>query len=739
MKLISLKAKNFKKLSDFECNFQDGLNVIVGENAQGKTTLLQAIEAALFGPTVVPGKKENIPTWGQTKFTLTLTFVTHEATSPEDDWYYSLTRTGTTAKLERFGYGEEELLANGNTPVTKYIEELLGLTAKDYNLFMQSKQGETAGVLTFGASALNQKVEEFAGVSLIDAIQRRANELSATAKASSEALVVDEEYMDDTSVKLYAAENSHAVAVSTYENAQDVVANYQALIAVQPAVSSEALSKAQREAMRAASSLREAKADYERAIGGSAAADQAVIDAGSAVVVGDLTEAVKVARSELATARSNLSELNEKLSSAINAEAQLEQAQHDLSECPDVSDALAVAATNSITAGSNLEAAQGSLAAARATLKNLRLLEEGAACPTCGTQLSEHDPKALSAEISAAESVVSAATEVLTAARTAGSIATAALSNLNRDQSKRATLATAVEKWMGKTTDKWVIAEDAALAKVFEQRVETLVSSVADTQAQINSGEETNARCNKATTAAIKARSELDTAKALLATLEALPVVVITDVEIDTAAQAEATYRTEVSTWNTGKVAVTHTAQLAKSELTSATTALESADALVKSLEKQAAAARVASEESALASRLARFLRDRRQSYLQQVWDTVMAAASKQVKMATANLITQVAYAGGEFQFEEDGVMAPVTSASGAQKAHIGTAVRIGLARALYGSNSLLILDEPTESMSERNALGLSASLVGAAKQTLLITHREQDQSLAANIIQLGA
>jgi ABC-type transport system involved in cytochrome bd biosynthesis fused ATPase/permease subunit len=117
----------------------------------------------------------------------------------------------------------------------------------------------------------------------------------------------------------------------------------------------------------------------------------------------------------------------------------------------------------------------------------------------------------------------------------------------------------------------------------------------------------------------------------------------------------------------------------------------------------------------------------------------VMAAASKQVKMATANLITQVAYAGGEFQFEEDGVMAPVTSASGAQKAHIGTAVRIGLARALYGSNSLLILDEPTESMSERNALGLSASLVGAAKQTLLITHREQDQSLAANIIQLGA
>lgn len=57
MKLISLTAKNFKKLSDFECQFQDGLNVIVGENAQGKSTLLQAIEACLFGVTVVLARK----------------------------------------------------------------------------------------------------------------------------------------------------------------------------------------------------------------------------------------------------------------------------------------------------------------------------------------------------------------------------------------------------------------------------------------------------------------------------------------------------------------------------------------------------------------------------------------------------------------------------------------------------------------------------------------------------------
>ncbi|MNG17051.1 cysteine/glutathione ABC transporter membrane/ATP-binding component [compost metagenome] len=82
--------------------------------------------------------------------------------------------------------------------------------------------------------------------------------------------------------------------------------------------------------------------------------------------------------------------------------------------------------------------------------------------------------------------------------------------------------------------------------------------------------------------------------------------------------------------------------------------------------------------------------------------------------------------------------MAPTSSASGAQKGFIGTSLRIGLARALYGSDSLLIFDEPTESCSERNASGMTGMLAASAKQTLLITHRETDQALAENIINVG-
>ena len=138
-------------------------------------------------------------------------------------------------------------------------------------------------------------------------------------------------------------------------------------------------------------------------------------------------------------------------------------------------------------------------------------------------------------------------------------------------------------------------------------------------------------------------------------------------------------------------------------------------------------------------SRLVRFLRDKRQAYLQDVWTTVLGMASKLVKEATAGEITRITNDEGEFMYEEAGVLAPVSgSASGAQKAAIGVSLRIALARCLYGSESPLIFDEPTAECSERNASGLAATLATCAAQVLLITHRENDQGLAEHIINVG-
>jgi len=86
--------------------------------------------------------------------------------------------------------------------------------------------------------------------------------------------------------------------------------------------------------------------------------------------------------------------------------------------------------------------------------------------------------------------------------------------------------------------------------------------------------------------------------------------------------------------------------------------------------------------------------------------------------------------------FCEDGQFAPVTSASGAQRGFIGVAARIGLSQALRVSCPVLVLDEPTESMSEANALRLSGALLSHG-QIIVITHRMSDSYTASNVIEL--
>src|SRR5678815_2262625 len=192
MQLIKLKTKNFKRLEKGEFNFTKGLNFILGDNGAGKSTLLRAISTALFGVQMLPGLPEDIPTRGQTTWELELTY-SHKGVE------YVVKRTKSSAKVEANG----ELVASGNTPTTKYLEDLLSLTAKDYNLLIHSRQGETAYVLNFGAAALQRKVEEFAGAEAVELITKKASLRSRTDAAAAQSLsVMTEDELTQTTDKM---------------------------------------------------------------------------------------------------------------------------------------------------------------------------------------------------------------------------------------------------------------------------------------------------------------------------------------------------------------------------------------------------------------------------------------------------------------------------------------------------------------------------------------------------------
>lgn len=742
MQLVSIETTNFKKLRRFKAEFTGGLNVIVGDNAQGKTTLLQAIECALYGSTVVPGKKDKIPTWGQSSWKVVLLFAFGEEE-------YRLTRSKSTAKLER----GDELVANGNTPVTAEIAELLDLDAKDYNLFMQSKQGETSGVLTFGAAALNRKVEAFAGISLIDRVQSLAQEEFRTAKAKAEALEVDQEKIDEAKQEVTALGDA---ALDLEKDVKEAQEELDALPRVDDLEKPEGdpdvlegrlrkINQLRGRQERAELEVKHAEQRYQDALQRFEELDEP--KAGE-----DLEEQVKTLRGRMKDAVAEVNRLQRELNLQEQLWVDLEKAEKAMDDCTpedEITSALDHELEQQTARHDERRAEQHRVVEINQQIKQLKSLRDDANCPTCGTKLSEHDPEKLAEEIEQLEAEKekhNRAWDELTGACQAIDEQVKKLQDgLSKGQAAEEKVDELRERLVGKdvnlqTAESPVEAQLSSAKEVYERLLAekaNLEHSLDLNEGQWRQYRRAQKAVNTEKASLEEFTEELEEIEGQLAAGEAEGVP--TQEEIQQLRRDWDQYLADSSERKMARMQAQQELERRNSELNQAIKAQERQNDVLARLLDSISESRKHSKDADKASRLSRFLRERRSGYLQEVWDAVLAASSKQVAMASKGMISRLVYDDGDFLFEEEGILAPVASASGAQKAHIGVALRIGLSRALYGSDALIIFDEPTESMSEHHAAGLSASLAGAAQQCLLITHREQDQDLAANVIEVAA
>ena len=747
MQLISLKTKNFKKLGDFECAFGPGLNVIAGENFAGKSTLLQAIEAALFGVSVVPGKAEHIPTWGQKNFGLDLCFKGLDGNT------YQVTRDKSTAKLKRIlaaGEPADDLVANGTTPVKTAIEELLGLPSKDYNLFIQSRQGESAGILTFGATALNRKVEEHAGVDVIERVQQaaqlRASRLNARAenRPSPSKMAEAEEANQEAETAWNAADQDHTATQQALEEFGEFKGE----------VVENKAPEMRKEAQDAAVLL----AVLEGAEAAVPTAEQAVKEAqerldGQAKKDPDELQAkLKTAYDKGMAAKSQIDDLRKAQQSYQVSQRTVEGLEKELEAAN-----AAVQQPSEVgvlpTAEDKLEAAIQAFNGAHSTLtglevreRNAKELADGAKCPTCGHAKEDHDPEQLRKELEDIQTAVSAAREMAAEAARSEVAARAELKAIEEQDAKAQASLDAVDAVERKL--EAAKAQLGALVKVDESQINDAEGSqqqardeYAALQAELKTVQAHNERIDADMATLNRAVKAFDEAMAKVKELDeqyaALPEPP-SEEDIAAAEQAYQGYLAAHQQWRDTHVELSGKETLARNALHHAAQMVEMTKAALDTLREQEKEALDASAEAKKCDRLVRFLRDGRQGYMKQVWSSILAISSRLVSEASGGTITRLENVEGDFQFEEDGVLAPTSSASGAQRAFIGTSLRIGLSRALYGSDSLLSFDEPTESCNERNASGMAAMLASSAKQVLLITHRENDQALAQNIINVG-
>ncbi|MCK5217300.1 MAG: AAA family ATPase [Methanosarcinales archaeon] len=147
MNIISVKLNPFGGLSNKEITLENGLNVAVGPNEAGKSTLFNAIQKVMFTPTKINKRtfdkeiKKFLPIGGGDTIEVELQFKNY-------DKIYTLTRMWGDSKLSKLILSDGALITNDDTIADK-LESLL-----------PAKEGTFKSVLLAHQSGLSKTLED---------------------------------------------------------------------------------------------------------------------------------------------------------------------------------------------------------------------------------------------------------------------------------------------------------------------------------------------------------------------------------------------------------------------------------------------------------------------------------------------------------------------------------------------------------------------------------------------------
>ena len=91
-----LYLKNFRNCGEIGLDFEDNVNIFIGQNGQGKTNILEAIYYFACQKSFRGTKNRELIKWGQDFFEITLDFLS------EDREFHALSRTKRTGPRENY-------------------------------------------------------------------------------------------------------------------------------------------------------------------------------------------------------------------------------------------------------------------------------------------------------------------------------------------------------------------------------------------------------------------------------------------------------------------------------------------------------------------------------------------------------------------------------------------------------------------------------------------------------------
>ena len=701
---------NFQRHARLEVSFDPAVTAIVGRNDRGKSTVLRAVLYALFGTAGggVPSKRmwrEGAEGRGRVELNLDLPL------KPG----CILVRSHSGAELWCDGAGG--LLAAGYTPVTRYIEDALGMPWQQLKLLMYSCQGDTQGLLDEGAAKLQRRVEDLAGVTLVDSV---LGLLSDDLKD----LEADLKMLGEDDLEALAA-SAEALRLAVGNAERELKAAAESLTYEEGRHS--ALARKKDKAVKASAELAAALGRLERA----AKACEEAMEArrGIHAMDGELDRA----RDRLAGARRLASSHAAEAARARSLLKRFEGLKGRRDPCRQAIDRLSRFEEHEKEAFRLAREAQDALARLDAWLalvkeekERLRAQIADGVCASCRRPFDPgFDERAARAMLDIAEGKEEKGVEARRRAAVDAALHNDALREA-ADGAVRFRAVTAelegVEMQLGEVSNELEgiglgleeLEERAGSHEKTRKELEETVEFLVRQEVRVKAAQ---AALDKAMSEKVDAREAHDKAVAGMAGLDSALIR-------EELAASEA-LSGKMRNWKDALIA--RGASL-KGDWDKARGALCDAEAREVSRKE----ARRAFDT---ASKLQSHLRKRRGGLMAESWEALLASASGMVKEATEGRLSGLYREGDEFFFGDGST---VMEHGGGVKGLTGVALRISMARVFYGHGLPYLLDEVSESADEDMSAAMAGMLKGLGSQVVFVTQRGGDSVNADKIVEIA-
>lgn len=701
-----IELTNFKSHSRLCVNFSTGLNVITGDNGAGKSTILKAIVYALFGASAA-GSKQHLTSWGN-----------------EDKMNVTLTTTINGKLIEIFRSFDKSLvsqnsniLASGNTPCTKWVEQELGLDVKTFKHLLYASQGETQALLKMGASDLQRKIESITKLDGIDLILSFLSEDLSVLNGKLSSLP---EPKDLKQLELDCSELEKLVDLK-----QNLIKQREQMsIELKSALANRRAEYTEMEAELKKS--RTAKTTYEAL---NASLDRTKED------LEDLeSEAPESSSKELAAnihaLESYISDREKKVRESDSNEKLIAKLTANFEEARDVQKDFEQTHAHRFAQRAELVENHNYWSAGASETKNyLELLQkQETECPTCNRPYEDaaHTAEHL-IQLESAENTYNFNKHKCVTAKEELDLFD---SNTRRaytgDVERERTL---VNQQLVKAQDNLLAArlDSPVLDKSHVTGIKDAIQAARGNLDRLKQAYEQSARYER------QHDSLVSQLVRMIQELEKVEVAACEWSEADlTAAEQDLTFLQ-----NQVQQAIEELAD-ARCEFQEATmNHKRHAEERAKATQEMKLRQQV-EKDQAQRKELQKYLRDNRSRMMDETWGSITALTSGYTSEITEGLIHGLTRdESGDFYVQEGEFNIPVSELSGARQAIVGMCLSLALGRAFYGNNSFILLDEVDSAASDYNSAAIAATLSGLDTQVIMVSHRQGVGSSATNVIVL--